>query len=302
MKNEVSIGVLLSIISVVSLTIMNVFVKLIGSGIPIYELIWCRFAVGLILLLPIIIYAPSTSLKLAHPFQFFLRTISGLLGLALIFMSIQKMPLTQALLLSNTTPLVVPILAFVMTRSRITLLGILGIVIGFIGVSVVLNPEHTAIGWGAVLALSSVFFVSLTILQIRSLGKTMSTWPMLFYYFLMSTVISTPFGLVKVVLPHSNHVLLLLLCMGVAGFIYQLSSTLSYKFASVRFVTPILYLNVLVGGIFEWLLWGQKPSLSFLVGCVIIIAGVMITLFFGSSANQKQIRGNYHVQNSINRS
>ena len=282
MEASVLKGAFLAVMAAVSLTLMSVFVKLIGPSIPVYELIWMRFLMGLILLIPIIVFSHGFSFKLQKPLRFLLRTISALLGLALLFLAVQKMALSQALLLSNTTPLIVPILAFLMVGAKITRWGILGVVIGFIGVAVVLNPAHASIGWGDLLALASAFFVALAILQIRLLGKTMATWPMLFYYFLMSTILTTPFGLIKVVVPSTGRMWLFLLLIGLVGFIYQICSTLSYKLAPVRLTTPILYINVLLGGVFEWALWGQKPTLSFLIGCVIIVSGVVITLFLGT--------------------
>ncbi len=287
-------GSLLAVVAAISLTTMNVFVKLIGTNIPVYELIWCRFFVGLILLFPVLFFSRDFRFKLKNPLKFLLRTISALLGSALLFMAVQRTSLAQALLLANTTPLIVPILAFLMVHAKTTKFGVFGILLGFVGVGVVLNPTHSTIGLGALLALASAFFVALAILQIRLIGKTMGTLPMLFYYFLMSTVITTPFGLIKMVIPHSSKILLFLLLIGVIGFIYQLCSTLSYKLAPVRLTTPILYLNVLLGSLFEWALWGQKPTLSFWIGCLIIIIGVLITLFFGHPNAVPTIKGDPH--------
>ena len=300
MEASVWKGALLAVMAAVSLTLMSVFVKLIGSSIPVYELIWVRFSIGLILLIPVIVLSKDFSFKLQAPFKFLMRTICALLGLALLFLAVQRMALSQALLLSNTTPLIVPILAFLMVGAKITRWGILGVVFGFIGVAVVLNPAHTNIGWGDLLALASSFFVALAIIQIRLLGKTMGTWPMLFYYFLMSTILTTPFGLIKVVIPSSCRIWLFLLLIGVVGFIYQICSTLSYKLAPVRLTTPILYINVLLGGVFEWAIWGQKPTASFLIGCVIIVSGVVITLFLGTPRTKST--GDNNEKDSTDRS
>lgn len=293
-------GVVLAVLAAISLTLMNVFVKLIGTAVPVYELIWIRFFIGFVLLIPIVLAMKNVSFKLHDPFKFLIRTISSLLGMALLFISVQNISLTQALLLANTTPLIVPIFAFLMTKSKITKLGIVGIIIGFIGVAVVLNPQQSSFGLGALLALGSAFFVGLAIIQIRLIGKTIGTFPMLFYYFLMSTLLMTPFGLIKVVIPSSERVILFLVLIGVVGFMYQVCSTLSYKLAPVRLTTPILYINVLLGGVFEWVIWGQKPSLLFLIGCFIIMIGVAITLFFGKPEMEKT--GDSHVKISAHHS
>lgn len=157
MKESLWLGSLLALLAAVTLTLMNVFVKIIGSDIPVYELIWVRFLIGLILLLPIIFLSKDFSFKLKSPVKFLFRTISALLGMAFLFMAVRNMSLTLALLLANTTPLIVPILALIMTGAKITKWGVVGIIVGFIGVAVVLNPGHTSISWVALLALASAF-------------------------------------------------------------------------------------------------------------------------------------------------
>lgn len=220
--------------------------------------------------------------KIEHFLKLLLRTIYALVGMALLFMSLRELPLTQAVLLANTTPLIVPILAFLTTDAKTTKPGIIGIIIGFIGVGIVLNIHHATLSRGALFAMCAAFFAALTIIQLREIGKTIGTWYMLFYYFLLSTILISPLLLFKMTVPHEEKTTLYLILVGLIGFIYQICSTLSYKLAPVRLTTPILYLNVLLSGLFEWLIWNHKPSLSFFAGGLFIISGVFINLFFGS--------------------
>ena len=120
MEESVWKGAFLAVMAALSSTLMSVFVKLIGSSVPVYELLWVRFLIGLILLIPVIVLSHGFSFKLQNPFKFLLRTISALLGLTLLFLAVKKMALSQALLLANTTPLILPILAFLMVGAKIT--------------------------------------------------------------------------------------------------------------------------------------------------------------------------------------
>ncbi|WP_375327203.1 DMT family transporter [Candidatus Tisiphia endosymbiont of Nemotelus uliginosus] len=287
MRDSLALGSLLAILAAIALTTMNVFVKLIGTAIPIYEIIWLRFLIGLVLMLFIILSRGRFNFTLHNPIKFLLRTITALLGMSLLFMAVQKTSLPEALLLANTTPLIVPIFAFILTKAKMTKLGIIGNIIGFIGVGIALDLHSSVINVGALLAFASAFFVAISIIQIRLLGKTMDTMSMLFYYFLMSSIITSPFCLIKIVIPQSTNIIILLVLIGIVGSIYQLCSTLSYKFAPVRLTTPISYLNVLLGGVFEWLIWKQTPSSSFLIGCSIILVGIWITIYFGKSSSSQ---------------
>lgn len=80
---------------------------------------------------------------------------------------------------------------------------------------------------------------------------------------------------------------LMLICIGIFGRIYQVSATLSYVTAPVRLMSPLIFLTVVFGGFFDWLIWNNIPNTLTIIGASMTILGAMITVYFGQSEIKK---------------
>lgn len=279
--HNIKLGITFSVISSLSFALMSVLVKMIGHSLPSSMILFFRFLISLVLLLPWLLLDTSFSLKVTKPLLFLIRSIAPLLALACLFYIINYMPLVDALLLNNTTPLFVPLAALVISKVKTPKKVWLGVVIGFIGVIIVLNPGAAVLQIVSLLGLASGLFGAIAIVLIRVLSKTHGTKQMMFYYFLISTVVLLPFVIWKWQMPHHRQLWLLLLGVGIFGALYQWFATLAYRSAPVRLLSPLIFLTTLFGGIFDWLIWQQIPNRNVIFGALVIIAGVLISIYFG---------------------
>lgn len=278
-------GVIHGIISSFSFALMSVFVKLIGNDLSTSILLFFRFAVSLVLIIPWIIFDESFSFKIQQPISYMIRILAALFSLFCIFYVIKYIPLVDALLLNNTAPLFVPMFVFMLTGATTPKKAIFGIILGFIGVAIILKPTKEIFSFIASVALLSGILSALAIVQMRLISKTSTTVQMLFYYFLVSTVISAIPALWQWENPQNLTIWLYLLGIGIFGTLFQTFATLSYALSPVRLMSPLVFLSVVFGGIFDWLLWNNLPSLLTIIGALCVISGATITVYFG----QKEI-------------
>ncbi len=82
--------------------------------------IFFRFAMSFILLLPWVMRDTSFRFKVQNPWRYGTRILSALLALFLMFYALKFIPLVNALLLNNTAPLFVPIIAYSVNGSQNT--------------------------------------------------------------------------------------------------------------------------------------------------------------------------------------
>lgn len=189
-RQHIGFGALFAIISAFSFAVMSVFVKKIGTDFPTSMPIFFRFAISFILLLPWVIRSTSFRFKVHYPLRYANRILSALLALFLMFYALKFIPLVNALLLNNTAPLFVPIIAYFLTRAKTPHKAGLGILIGFVGIALILRPNHQIFSIASCLALISGILAALAIVEMRIVSKTSSVTQMLFYYFLVSTIAS----------------------------------------------------------------------------------------------------------------
>lgn len=280
-QQSIKLGILYAIISSLSFSLMSVLVKEIGNSLPTSILIFFRFGISLILLLPWLIKNPCFTFKIDKPLQYVVRIFSALLALFFVFYAIKFIPLVDALLLNNTAPIFVPLIAWLMVGANTPKKAYVGIGLGFIGIAIILHPGSEIISFASLIALASGLLAALAIVQMRVISKTSSVIQMLFYYFLISTIASGIVAVLQWQWPISFETLLLLSGIGIFGTFYQVFATLAYVTAPVRLMSPLIFLTVIFGGIFDWIIWGNIPSFLTFIGTVFIIIGSIITIYFG---------------------
>jgi len=113
------LGIILAILSALSVVLMNLFAKLCNV-LPPLEIGIIRFALQLALTIPPavysnteMVYSPKTTALLV------LRGVSGTCGMLTRFYAVQNMPLGDATVLMFTSPIFVAILARIFLKERL---------------------------------------------------------------------------------------------------------------------------------------------------------------------------------------
>ncbi len=274
-------GVVYAIFSALSFAVMGVFVKMIGTQLPTAMPIFFRFGISFVLLLPWVFMSSAFRFKVTQPIRYVVRILSALLALFLVFYALKFVPLMNALLLNNTAPLFVPMIAYCLTGAKTPHKAWLGIVVGFIGIVLILHPNQDIFSNPAsLIALASGILAALAIVQIRLISKTSSVIQMLFYSFLVSTVVSGVVAGIQWQTP-TTQVWWLLLGIGIFGALYQVFAIWAYVAAPVRLISPLMFFMVIFGGLLDWSIWGHVPSPMTLIGSGIIVIGSIMTIYFG---------------------
>jgi drug/metabolite transporter (DMT)-like permease len=283
-EQHIGKGVTFGILAAISFTLMSLFGKIIGDKASTDMIVFARFFISLVLLMPWVIKNPKEALYLAKPVTIVTRSLFTLSAFACFFYALKYLPLSNALLLSNTSPLFVPILAWFTGRHTTPHKVWLGIVLGFIGVGLVLKPAPGFFQAASIIGLASGILAAMTVLIIRRLTKDTPVIQILFYNFFICSILTglfLPFGWQSV----DTHTFFLLLGVGFFGAAFQWFSTLAYAKTPARITAPLMFLCILFGIIADWLIWHEIIDLMTLAGMLCVIVGGIVTIYFG----QKEI-------------
>ena len=280
-KQHLPTSILFAVIAALGFSMMSLFGKIIGDRASTETVLFARFAISLIILIPWIIKHPHAALKVAHPKKLLWRSCFSLLSFACFFYALRFISLTNTLVLNNTFPLFVPIVALIHSQVKTSRKVWLGIIVGFIGVLFVLQPDVHVFQPYSLVALASGIFGAIAIVMIRHLTKTVSTLQILFYYFVFNTVVTAialPFQWQSI----SSDIFMLLLGVGLCGALYQLFSTLCYAKAPVRLISPILSVVIVSTGLLaDFFFWHQFPNFWGCIGIFCIVLGGSLSIYFG---------------------
>jgi drug/metabolite transporter (DMT)-like permease len=263
---------------------MTLFSKLLGTDVSTDTILFARFAMSFIVILPWIFKHHKTAFTFSQPLKIFLRSLLTLMGSACFFYSLKDISSTNALLLMNTYPLFIPLFLLALHKIHTPHKVWIGILIGFAGITLVLTPKALFSNAAFLLALSSGVLFAGSIIAMRFLSKSAPLLQILCYNFLIGTLASAvllPWGWKSPSLQNC----LFLLGVGVFGAIAYFISAIAYAKAPVRITAPISFLSIVLGMFADWWLWGITPDLLNSTGIFCVILGGILTIYFG----QKEI-------------
>lgn len=286
-EQRIGIGVVCGILAAFSFTMMSLLGKIIGDRVSTDTILFARFAISLLLIVPWAIKYPQETLHAAKPMAIILRSLFTFMAFACFFYALRFIPLANALLFNNTFPLFVPLIVWTMVKHHTSYRVWIGIIIGFIGVGFVLKPASDFFQSASMIGLASGVFAAIAVVMIRRLTKTTPVLQILFYNFFICTLLTGIF------LPFewksfNTEMLFLLIGVGLCGSAYQFFSTLSYAKTPVRISSPLMFLCIVFGVIADWLIWNKIPDGFTLIGMVCVIVGGTITIYFGQKEIMKK--------------
>jgi drug/metabolite transporter (DMT)-like permease len=274
------LGALLSIGSFFCLSSTNTMVKLLGGQIPIFQLLFLQNIVGLVAMCLICILQKKTlSFYQSNHYGLLLfRTLVGIGIFLFLFISVQYVSVTNATLLVNTAPLFIPFILLFGFAEKIDHRLWAGIIPGFIGIALILNPGANIFQWHALLALISGGCMAGLYIVLRQLHRNHEPMTrVLVYLFTGSALLTLPFALLTWKSP-TAHEWFLLGLISASSFCAQSLMTLSLRYGSPGALAPLCYTAVLFSLLYDWLLWDNLPTWIAFLGIVLVMVGGVIAL------------------------
>ena len=256
--------------------LIGALVRAASVTLPNEMVVFFRNALVLVFLMPI--FAARRSLPVITGGKMHLhvfRALAGLVAMYCYFYALAHMKLAEAVLLSYTSPLFIPVIALLWLREPLTRGIRTAIIIGFAGVLLILKPGLSIFQPVALIALTAALFASLAMVTIRRMSDTERPEVIVFFYTLLSTVISAV-PLVWAWQTPGSDALVILFFLGLAAMAGQLLMTKGYGLAPAAQVGPFVYCSVVFASIIGWVSWGESLDALSIAGTLLVfIAGVI---------------------------
>ena len=252
---------------------MGVCVRLASPALPVSEVIFFRGLIGLILILPIL-FIQKTSIWGTHRWKLMARGFFGFMALSLYFWSISRIPLATAVMLNYTSPLFVACLAPLLLKEKFRWKIFIWILLGFIGVILIVNPQPDTNHWGQIIGLISGIFASLAYLSIGALKELESSLTIVFYFFIVATVGILPIAILEFKMPTPQE-MIYLSGVGVSSTVAQILMTKAYRMGTTATTSAYSSSIVLFSFILGIIFWNEWPPFSSFIGGIFIVLSVI---------------------------
>ncbi len=268
--------------------------KLLGETTPIGILVFTRFAVQALILIPLVALTGrpwrlrGRILKLTV-----IRTGLHILGITAMFSALQFLPLADAIAIAFVMPFIMLLLGRFVLDEEVGIRRLLACVVGFAGTLLVIQPSFAQVGAPALLPLIVAVVFALFMLVTRQIAKETDPVSLQAVSGAMATLILLPVltlgSAIDVPeltfsLPDKDAVWLLL-GIGVLGTVAHLLMTWSLRYAPSATLAPMQYLEIPVATVFGWLIFHDLPNGIAALGIgITMAAGLYVILRERASA------------------
>jgi drug/metabolite transporter (DMT)-like permease len=252
--------------------ISDVIVKLMGSDVPIFQFIFLRCIITLLILLPM-----YKQFDRVNPWEGFwvhsFRALMNLMGIFCMVIALTTLPLATANAIFYVAPILVMLLAVLIFQEKLTVLSVLAVFSGFAGIVVILRPVE--FGAGAIAALGGALALAVNAVMVRKLPERQSTVHRLW----LSYVLMLPLSLVLFAWEGITlDVVTLAGAFGSAVFIlgYSVTVLLAYRWVDANQVTSAEYTGLIWAVAFGWIWFAEAPDIWFVVGSAMIVVPLVL--------------------------
>ncbi len=258
--------------------LLGALVKIVSSSLTNEMVVFFRNFCALVFILPWLWYSrPKGGVKTSFFQLHLLRSISGLGAMYCFFYAIANLPLSEAFLLAATSPLFIPLIAYVWIREPVMRKVRGAIILGFVGIILILKPGVGIFQPVAFIGLGAGILAALAMVSIRRMSTSEPTIRIVFYFTMLSTLISAVPLIWSWKVPEQD-IWWLLILIGLLAAVGQFLLTKGYSLAPAAQVGPFTYANVAFATFLGWMFWGEALDSSTWAGaCLICIAGIITT-------------------------
>ena len=204
-----------------------------------------------------------------------LRTGSWISVTFLFYAGLRHVPLAESIMLVNTAPFMIALLAGPCLGERMTRAAWAAVALGFAGVIVVLRPGLGALHWAAIFPLLTAAGFSVIQIVTRRLSIEEDYWTVLLCTAGLGALALTPFGLAA----WSGSTLLdwtLLASIGAIAAAADLAMLAALRRAPASTLAPFQYSQILWAMLAGLLVFAEFPDRFALAGAAVIVAGGLL--------------------------
>jgi len=259
-------------------TLVKYSVKLTKSDISVLNIIFIRGFFTTFFLFVIILFFTSTKIKniFLNP-KSYLRAIFEVLTAAFFFAGLILMPMANVYTLLMTTPFMVTLYASIFFKEKVGIRRWSAVIIGFLGVIIVINPQNLEFGYLFLLPIIAAIFLTMRDAVTKDMVNKNNVLDITLITSLFVMIFSGIGSyLLNVNINFENiHIVFL---SSIFLSIAYLFSVLTIFYAPLSLTASIRYSVIVFGIILGYLYLEEIPSINMFCGAIIISASGLFVI------------------------
>ena len=269
-----TIGIFLMMGGQLSFSLNDSFVKLavidIGIDTSIFSIIFTRGSITTILLgMYLIIFEKKNLFRILKIKKFHIRGFYEVLTAIFFFTALIYLPISEVYTLLMTNPFFVTIFAFIFLKEKVGIRRWCAVIVGFIGVLVVINPQNFSFNYLLILPIISAIFLTIRDIATKTLATKSNNVEITFITALLITMFA---GIGSIIYGYEvtfNQTRYILISSVFVLFGY-LFSVMTVFYAPLSLTASARYSVIIFGIILGYLILDEIPGINMILGAIII--------------------------------
>ena len=267
---------------------MDSLAKYLGGVMPITQAVWGRFFFHFIaLVIYFLIFRPKINLTKNFKIQI-LRSILMVTATFFMFNSLQRFDLVDIYVVFFSAPLIVAMLSAIFLKDVLSLKGLLLMVMSFGCIIFSLGPSMKVLSPELIFPLVPPLCWSLYQFFTKLISGNNDPFASIFYTAITGAIIFTIYVSLNWAPLEKNSYWLLLILLGLAGFISHFMLIYAIQLSNLSFVTNFQYSQLVWSTVINFIIFGVPIDINKIYGVIgIIIFGI---LFIRTEGKKKKIK------------
>lgn len=255
-------------------SLMGVCIRYASHSVDNPTIVFFRNFIGLFVFLPIMFNKGLGFFKTTKIWMHTWRAVVGLIAMYGFFYAIAHLKLSNAMVFTYSSPIFIPLIAWLFLKEKITRSMLLAAAIGLAGVLFVAKPDSGLFNQISLIGLIASFLAAMAFVTVRALTSTEPPERIVFYFCFIGTLISMlpMFWLWR---PYTLYELGFLITAGVLANISQIFMSKAYQLAPAGQIGPVNYIAIIFAGAWGYIFWQEIPDHYSLIGFSLILAGIL---------------------------
>ena len=290
-KNNNPKGIILILLAMMVFSVQDSIMKYIYNYVSLYEVYLVRTLVSFIIILLFLkLTKKPIVFKTKYPLLTSIRVVLFFFGFSSFYISLTVMPLATATALFFVTPFLITIFAHFFLKEEIGCRRWSAVIIGFIGVYIILDPNFNNFDYLSLTPILCAFCYSLSMIIIKKTSDKDNVYTQTFTFYIGAIFISSIFYFVigdgqyntsshiasqfifKEWFANLEDSILLMVATGITASAAFLLLFSAYSIASPSVVSPFEYSILFWSSLSGWIFFNEIPGVNTIVGMIIIVS------------------------------
>jgi len=266
--NLIQNGSAIMLLCAVIFATMSALLKFLSASISPEQIIMARFLVGVAVLAVVSRFSVFNLRGRSLPLLL-ARGITGSISAITYFKAISAIPLPNASVLLYTYPIFASIFAAILLREKLRNDEKIAILLGFVGIYLIVNPNYQSVSLGEAYALISGLLGGLAMVAVRRLRAKHDSSMIYFYFCLTGIPMALPGTFHTFIIPNIQQTILIS-TIAVMALIGQLLMTYAFRYCKAGQGSAIMMTEVLYTSLIGRLFFHNTLTGTFILGGLLV--------------------------------